>query len=86
VVLGSPRAGVTAFSIEPGGAWARLASPPAGTAAIALPSGPTAMESPTVDAFTVQGGSFGVYALSPIGSTWVRVQSSQIAIPYGSSG
>ena len=31
---------VTAYSVEPGGAWARLAQPPVGTTAIALPSGP----------------------------------------------
>jgi hypothetical protein len=86
VVLGSPRAVVTAFSIEPGGAWARLANPPAGTTAVALPSGPATMDGPTVDAFTVHGGSLGVSVLSPTGSTWVRVQSSQIALPYGSSG
>ena len=86
VILDSPQDGVAAYSVEPGGAWARLAQPPAGTTAIALPSGPATIDGPTIDAFTVQGGSLGVYALGPIGSKWVRVQSSQIAIPYGSSG
>ncbi len=85
VVVRAPRAEVTAFSIEPDGAWARLAQPPAGTTAIALPSGPTTADGPTVDAVTVQGGAFDVYALGPTASQWVRVQSSQIAIPYGSS-
>ncbi len=86
VILDSPQDGVAAYSVEPDGAWARLAQPPAGTTAIALPSGPATIDGPTIDAFTVQGGSLGVYALVPIGSKWVRVQSSQIAIPYGSSG
>ena len=85
VLLRSHRAAVTAYSVEPGGAWARLAQPPVGTTAIALPSGPATTNGLTVDAFTVQGGAFGVYALGPTASRWVRVQSSQIAIPYGSS-
>ena len=86
VLLRSPKAGVTAYSLEPGDAWARLTRPPSGTTAIALPSGPGVDGGPAIDAVTVQGGSLAVYALSPLASEWVRVQSSQVAIPYGSSG
>ncbi len=75
----------SAYSIDPGGPWNRIASPPAHTTAIALPSGPATTDGSAIDAFTVQGGALGVYALTPSGGTWVRVQSSQVAIAYGSS-
>ena len=75
----------SAYSIDPGGPWNRIASPPAHTTAIALPSGPATTDGSAIDAFTVQGGVLGVYALTPSGGTWVRVQSSQVAIAYGSS-
>ncbi len=86
VVLRSHKGGVTVYSLSPDGLWSRLAQPPAGTTAIALPSGPGSTGGPAIDAFTAQGGSLVVYALSPLGSQWVRVQSKQIVIPYGSSG
>ena len=86
VILRSPKAGVTAYSVEQDGSWVRLTRPPSGTTAVALPSGPRSDGGPTIDAFTVQGGSLTVYALSPLEPRWVRVQSSQITIPYGSSG
>jgi hypothetical protein len=47
---------------------------------------PATTDGSAIDAFTVQGGALGVYALTPSGGTWVRVQSSQVAIAYGSSG
>ena len=86
VVLRSHKGGVTAYSLAPDGVWSRLAQPPAGTTAIALPSGSGNTGGPAIDAFTAQGESLAVYALSPLGSQWVRVQSKQIVIPYGSSG
>ncbi len=86
VVLGSRRNGARAFSIDPDGAWAQLPPPPAGTSAIALPSSPPTVDAKAIDAFTVRGGSLGVFALTPSGATWVRVQSSQVALAYGSSG
>ena len=86
VVLRSHKGAVTAYSLAPDGVWSRLTQPPANTTAIALPSGPGSTGGPAIDAFTVQGGSLAVYALSPLGSQWVRVQSKQIVIPYGSSG
>ena len=51
-----------------------------------MPAGPETIDSVPVDAFTVDGGSLGVFALSPSGTRWVRVQSSQIPLAYGSSG
>jgi len=44
------------------------------------------LDAEEVDAFTVDGGSLGVFALTPSGTTWVRVQSSEIPLAYGSSG
>ncbi len=85
VVTGSGAA-ASAYSIDPDGPWNRLASPPAHTTAIALPSDPAATDGSAIDAFTVEGGALGVYALTPSGGTWFRVQSSQVAIAYGSSG
>ncbi len=85
VLLGSPQTGAGVFVIKPDGAWARLPKPPPGTTAVALPGGPSTVDGDAVNAFTVHGGSLGVYALTPSGTTWIRVQSSQIALAYGSS-
>ena len=53
--------------------------------AIALPERLGDDRRPTIDVFTVNGGALGVYALTPSGRSWVRVQTTQVAIPYGSS-
>jgi hypothetical protein len=85
VLLGSPRSGTGVFMIDAGGLWARLPQPPAGTTAIALPSGLATVVGDAVDAFTVHGGSLGVFALTASNTRWVRIQSSHIALAYGSS-
>ncbi len=84
VVVGSGTA-ESAYSIETGGLWDRVARLPARTNAIALPSGSAATDGSSIDVFTVNGGALGVYVLTPSGSSWVRAQSLQVAIPYGSS-
>jgi len=72
------------LAIVPGGTWGRLPMPPPGTTALAAVDDPSA-PSGTIDAFTVNGGDLGVFALSPSRTAWVRVQSSQIPLAYGSS-
>ena len=72
--------------IAAGGPWTPLPTPPSRTTAVALPAGPETIDSVPVDAFTVDGGSLGVFALTPAGTRWVRVQSSQVPLAYGSSG
>jgi hypothetical protein len=79
-------AGVSAYTIDPSGAWRPLPAPPTGTTAISIPTGPTTSDAETINTFTVQGSALGVYALTPSGTRWVRVQSSQVAIAYDSSG
>ena len=75
-----------AVDIAARGLWTPLPGPPSQTTALAMPAGPGTIDSVPVDAFTVEGGSLGVFALSPSGTRWVRVQSSQIPLAYGSSG
>jgi hypothetical protein len=84
-VLVRSKAGSVAYVLTPGGRWSRLPPLPAGTAAVALPDAPPTLDASPVDAFTVHGGSLGVYALTPSGTGWARVQSSQVPISYGSS-
>jgi hypothetical protein len=84
VVLGTGT-DTSAYFIGPHGTWTRLPRPPARTTSIALPTGPATAEGNVVDVFTVDGGALSVYSLTPSGSQWVRVQSSQVAIPYNSS-
>ncbi len=87
VLVGSPRGGRVAFDIAPGGRlWSPLPRLPSRASALALPTAPTTLDAGEVDAFTVDGGSLGVFALTPSGTTWVLVQSSQIPLAYGSSG
>ncbi len=79
-------AAVSAYTIDPNGAWRRLPAPPVGTTAISIPTRSTTIGAETIDAFTVRGGALGVYALTQSGTGWVRVQSSRVAIAYDSSG
>jgi hypothetical protein len=85
-VLTGTRGRRAAAEIAARGPWTQLPGPPSRTAALAMPAGPETIDSVPVDAFTVDGGSLGVFALSPSGQGWSRVQSSQIPVAYGSSG
>ncbi|HZV27149.1 MAG TPA: hypothetical protein VFG00_12765, partial [Acidothermaceae bacterium] len=79
VVLAKGSSGaLTAADIAgPGNAWTQLATPPAGTVAISVASSRS-------DALVVDSDTFTDYQLS--GGQWVRTQTLQVAIPYGSSG
>ena len=81
-VVGS-RSAPSAYDVVPGGRWTRLPAPPLGTVAL----GPMALASaPTLDAFAVDGTELSVYALSPSGARWVKSQTTQVSLAYGSSG
>ncbi len=86
VLTGAAGGSREVLDIDAGGAWSPLPRPPSRSMALAMPAGPQTLDSMPVDVFTVDGGSLGVYALTPSGATWVRVQSSQIPLAYGSSG
>ena len=84
MVVGSDGA-MSAYTINPKGVWRRLPAPPTHTAAISIPTGSTTIDAGTIDTFTVRGQALGVYVLTPLGMRWVRVQSSLVALAYGSS-
>jgi hypothetical protein len=60
-----------------GADWAQLAAPPAGTATVSVSNSRT-------DALGVDGATFIDYRL--VGANWIKIQTAQVAIPYGSSG
>jgi hypothetical protein len=61
----------------PGGSWTQLATPPAGTATISVASNRS-------DALVVDSDTVTDYQLTD--GQWVKAQTVQVAIPYGSSG
>jgi hypothetical protein len=71
---GSMNAAVIA---ERGTSWTQLPPPPAGTATLAVSQSRT-------DALVVDSATFVDYQLSD--GQWINVQTTQVAIPYGSSG
>jgi len=77
--------GLVAADVNPGGAWIRLPKPPGGTVALAAADPPAGSSASVLDAFTVHGSSLGVFSLTPSGSEWTMVQSSQVSLAYGSS-
>jgi hypothetical protein len=87
ILVGSKNS-LSAAQIPPGGAWAALPAPPAGTVALAWVSpSATSFSGVALDALAVVGGTgLRVYALTPSGARWARVQSTQVPLAYGSSG
>lgn len=85
VLAGTAKSLPSAFETQPGGRWAQLPRPPAAATALALPGSSLTFDASPVDAFTVEGGTLGVYALTPSGARWAEVQTSQVPIAYGSS-
>ena len=84
-VLLATNRGAAVDDIEPGGSWARLPPPPRGTVALAPVATPAPLGASSFDAFTVSGTELGVFALAPSGASWAKVQSSRVALAYGSS-
>jgi len=74
-------------TIAPGRAWTAVAAPPANAVALAwsAPALPTFGAS-TADAFAVDGTVLDVFALTPSGTRWVKVQTARVPLAYGSSG
>ena len=75
-------------TIAPGHAWTTLATPPANVVAVAFAPAraPTDFGASTADAFTVNGTVLSVFALTPAGTRWVKVQTAEVPLAYGSSG
>jgi hypothetical protein len=80
---GSTRA---AYALVPGGAWTRLPAPPSGTMALGPMTLTDGFGGALLNSFTVDGTQLGVYALTPSGNRWVKSQTTQVSLAYGSSG
>ena len=78
-VLTQPTSGALSAELiaGPGSNWTQLATPPAGTATICV-SGDRS------DALVVDSDTFTDYQLT--NGQWVKEQTVQVAVPYGSSG
>jgi hypothetical protein len=86
VALVGSKSSPTAYALVPGGSWMRLPAPPSGTIALG-PMTPTAgFGGPSLSAFAVHGTQLDVYALTPSGTRWVKSQTTQVSLAYGSSG
>ena len=84
VLLATGR-GNAVYDIAPGGSWTQLPRPPRDAVALAPTAPPTAIGNPALDVFTVSGNDLGVFALTPPGAEWVKVQSIRVTLAYGSS-
>lgn len=84
VLLATGR-GEEVADIAPGGSWTQLPRPPRGAVALAPVATPAAPGASAFDVFTVRGADFGVFALTPSGASWANVQSSRVALAYGTS-
>jgi hypothetical protein len=86
VLVSMPKSKRAVFAVGPGGrAWSSLPPPPPGAAGLVLPGDTSTVDAPAVDVFSVDGSALRVFALTPSGATWSRVQTTQVPIPYGSS-
>ena len=84
VLLATSR-GEAVDDITPGGSWTQLPRPPRGAVALAPAATPTTLGAPAFDVFSVSGTYLRVFALTPSGATWANVQTSRVALAYGSS-
>jgi hypothetical protein len=86
-VLVGPRRAPVGYDLVPGGRWIRLPPLPPGSRALGPLEPGVSLGEPAIDAFTVSGGTvLGVYALTPSGTEWAKVQSTEVPLAYGSSG
>ena len=86
VLIGAGRALLALGSAGPA-AWTRYPVPPRGTVALAPPPPTTSTSSGAwgLDAFAVHGSTLDVYALTPAGAAWTKVQTIEVPLTYGSS-
>jgi hypothetical protein len=85
VVVG-PKSAPDGYDLVPGGAWTRLPALPPATSALGPLEPGAGLGGPSLDAFTVVGAALSVFALTPSGAAWSKVQSGQVPLAYGSSG
>jgi hypothetical protein len=86
-VLVGPKRAPVGYDLPPGGRWTRLPPLPPATSALGPLEPGVGFGGPVIDAFTVSGGTvLGVYALTPSGTAWAKVQSTEVPLAYGSSG
>ncbi len=87
VLVRAKDGGLAATYVAPGHRWTTLPTPPVHTVALAdvTPNG-ISLGATLFDAFTVNGQSLSVYALTPAGTRWVLVQTIRVPLAYGSSG
>ncbi len=86
VLVGGPHSNGAVFEVGPGSrAWSSLPPPPSGATALALPGDAPTLDAPPLDVFSVNGSTLRVFELTPSGTTWSRVQTTQVPISYGSS-
>ena len=87
-VLAGSKHGSVVEEVTPGLKWTALPAPPHGTVALA-PSAPGPSPKQTgedpLELFTVSGAEFTVFALPPAGTSWLKVQSTEVPLSYGSS-
>ena len=80
VVLSAPGGSEEADVVGPDASWQRLPTLPQGTSTVAI--GPAN----TIDALAVSDTVFADWLLSPGSSNWVKGQSANVPIEFGSSG
>jgi hypothetical protein len=80
VVLSAPGGSEEADVVGPDASWQRLPTLPQGTSTLAI--GPAN----TIDALAVSDTVFADWLLSPGSSNWVKGQSANVPIEFGSSG
>ena len=74
-------------TVSPGQPWTTLATPPDNVVALAwVAPAPPNLGASTADAFAVNGTVLNVFALTPSGTRWVKVQTTRVPLAYGSSG
>ena len=74
-------------TVAPGQPWTTLATPPDNVVALAWAAPATPNSGASAAAvFAVDGTVLSVFALTPSGTRWVKVQTTRVPLAYGSSG
>jgi hypothetical protein len=86
VALVGSRSTPTAYALLPGRRWTQLPALPSGTVALGPMTFTEGFGGALLNAFAVDGTQLRVYALTPSGTRWVKSQTTQVSLAYGSSG